>query len=214
MLNKNSMAIIIVSLMFACAIPLILFSESRQAHIQELIEGDGLAEQRSLAAVVIVALFALDIFLPIPSSAVCAVAGRVFGIPGGIALCWLGLNLSAWIGYRAAFHLGWPLARRLTNDADLHAVKRQIDHWGIWPLVALRPVPVLSEASILLMGTYRYPTRWFWPPVIAGNFLVAVTFVSLGRWFSDRGQFWLGLLICCLIPAVFLSIWALRSRWR
>jgi len=212
--NKNTILLFVVSSMIVCTLPLMLFSEHRQSFFASFINGTTLSEQKTLAAISIVGLFASDIFLPIPSTAVCAVAGQIFGVPIGTLLCWFGLNLSAAIGYFLGYTLGWQAVRTFSDESDAIIVKDQIGRWGIWPLIIFRPIPVLSEASILMMGAYRYPVAKFWPPVLATNFLVSFCFVLLGRWFSDQGQFWIGVLVACGIPIILLAVWTIVSARR
>lgn len=198
--------------MVAIGIPVILFSEHRQSNIEELVNGEWFAGHPFWSATAIIALFSLDILLPVPSTAVCATAGKLFGVWLGIVLCWIGLNLSALIGYTSAYVLGWPVACRLSSESDLNQVRLQVEKWGVWPLVLLRPIPVLAEASILLAGVYRMPWRKFWPPILIANLVFAWTFVKLGNWFAQRGQFWPGLVISCLIPVLLMVLWSVAFR--
>ena len=192
--------------------PLLLFSEHRQQQIADLFSGDWASEASPTTALVIVALFAGDILLPIPATAVCAVAGKVFGLVAGSALCWIGLNVSAAIGYAMARYIGWPVVKRFSDETAVAQVKASVDRFGVWPLVAMRPIPVLAEASILLLGLYRYPPSRFWPPVIISNLVVSFVFVAMGSWFADRDQFMLGVLVASLLPLLLLAAWMFFVR--
>ena len=197
----------IISLLVVCATPLLLFSEHRQEQIASIFSGSWAGEPSLFTAAVIIGLFAGDIILPIPSTAVCAVAGKVFGTVVGSILCWMGLNISAAIGYGMARFIGWPAVKRFSDEDAVSQVKGSVERFGVWPLVAMRPIPVLAEASILLLGLYQYPPARFWPPVVLSNLVVAIVFVALGSWFAERDQFWLGIVLASLVPMALLGIW-------
>ena len=208
-LDGKKLLLILTSVLLVLAIPVLLFSEHRQSQIEMLVNGDSFAESKWIAAFVVTGLFSLDILLPIPSTAVCAVAGKIFGVIMGTLLCWLGLNLSALIGYLLAYFFGWNAVKRFSNEKSVLEVKNHLDRWGTWPLVAFRPLPVLAEATILLLGTFRYPAIQFWPPIILSNLVVAFVFVSLGKWFADQEQFLLGMVLACGIPLILLAGWSI-----
>lgn len=175
--------------------------------MEAFVSSESFGESGWMAALVIVALFSGDILLPVPSSAVCAVAGKLFGIVTGTLLCWVGLNLSALIGYLLGWYLGWPAVSRWSNEEDARDVEAWLDRWGAWPIVLFRPVPVLAEASILLLGTYRYAAKKFWPPIIIANLVFAASFVVLGNLFAEQGNFLMGVAVSCIVPVLMLLVW-------
>ena len=207
-MDGKKLLLIITSVLLVLAIPVLFFSEHRQTQIESWVTGKGFGDSKMVAGFIITGLFSLDILLPIPSTAVCAVAGKIFGIVVGTGLCWLGLNLSALVGYSAAYFFGWPAVNRFSSEQQVLEIKTQFDRWGMWPLVAFRAFPVLAEASILMLGMYRYPAIRFWPPLILTNLVVAFIFVGMGKWFSDRDQFILGIVLACVIPLLMLGGWS------
>ena len=210
--STRQILLLIVTVLVVCAVPLLFFSEQRQEFLGGLAEASMGEGNRVRAFGIILALFASDILLPIPSSAVCAVAGSLFGWTVGTIVCWVGLNISAGIGYWLGRLLGWNAVKRFSDEQNVLAVKNQVDQWGVWPLIAFRPLPVLAEASILLMGTYRYPQSRFWPPIVFANVIVAGTFVALGIWFAKKEMFGVGLVVACAIPIIGLAIWTWLAK--
>ena len=183
-------------------------------YFETLVSNDDLANQKPLAAIVILGLFSSDIFLPIPSSVVCAVAGKLFGVLIGTLLCWAGLNISAVMGYLLGRIFNWSAIRRFSSEQDVNDVEQLVKQWGIWPLVVFRPMPVLAEASILLMGMYRFPVRSFVLPVAIANFAVAATFVVIGNWFEKYDLFVVGLIVSIAIPVAMMLGWSIfRTRF-
>ncbi len=211
-MTGKKILLVLVSALVLLAIPILLFSEHRQGQIEALVLSENFARDKTTAALIIFGLFSADIFLPVPSSAVCAVAAKVFGFAGGTILCWLGLNLSSLIGFILGRSLGWAAIHRFADEASVVSVKTQVERWGIWPLITFRALPVLAEASILMAGTYRLSSKKFWPAIIMGNLLVSTVFVGLGKWFADQGQFLLGMVVCCVIPPALLLVWSWFNR--
>jgi len=205
--TSKQLFLLIVTVLIVCAIPLLLFSEQRQQFLGEVVSTEWAESHPWLAAGLVIGMFASDILLPVPSSAVCATAGHLFGLGIGTMLCWIGLNISALVGYWMGRVLGWAAIDRFSDREETDLVGKQIDRWGVWPIVAFRPLPVLAEASILLLGVYRFPQSKFWPPIIFTNFVVAATFVAIGTWFSEQDNFAIGLLLSCALPTIGLLIW-------
>ncbi|MEM9410475.1 MAG: VTT domain-containing protein [Planctomycetota bacterium] len=212
--NGKRILLWLISLLVVCIIPVLLFSEARQDYFEAIVEAEYVVDKPWLSSLIVVGLFAGDIFLPIPSTAVCAVAGKLFGTVLGSLLCWLGLNISSAIGYGLGWFLGFKAIRRFSSDEDVRSVQADIQRWGIWSIIGFRPLPILAEASVLMLGAYRYPFRQFWPPILVANLLVATCFVGLGSWFADKDYFFLGLVLSCGIPLVLLCVWVwIRKRY-
>src|SRR6185503_7668126 len=88
---------VLVGLMFALIlIPFILFERQFEALGAWLAEGHA---SGGVAASVIAALLALDVFLPVPSSIVSTGAGVLLGFWRGAAVIWIGMDSGCVIGY-------------------------------------------------------------------------------------------------------------------
>ena len=59
----------------------------------------------------VVLILASDLFLPIPSSAVCTYAGAQLGFVAATASGWLGMTIGAMLGYSLARVAGWAACR-------------------------------------------------------------------------------------------------------
>ena len=106
---------IIILALLVPIVPFVIFGEALESAIGGWLEHPVIANRSVSAAAMIIMLLAVDILLPIPSTLVCTVAGKVLGPVGGTLACWLGLNLSAGIGYWLARRFGWPLGRQKTR---------------------------------------------------------------------------------------------------
>jgi uncharacterized membrane protein YdjX (TVP38/TMEM64 family) len=155
-----------------------------------------------VTAVLVVAVLATDILLPIPSS--------VVSTAGGVRLGWLGGTLASCLGMTAGAVLGFAIARRwgrsvaawFTREEDLERMKAANDRLGELVLVLARGVPVLAEASVLLAGIHRLTWRRFLPPIVMSNLGISLAYSAFGD-FAGRHQ-WLptALAVAIALPVV------------
>lgn len=107
-----------------------------------------------LVAAAGVALLAVDVVLPVPSSVVMVTHGAVFGAALGTALSVAG----SLAGFAAGFALGRRGATavaRLVPDDERQRADRFLGRWGTVAVILSRRVPVLAETVALVAGTSR-----------------------------------------------------------
>ncbi len=194
-------------------IPFALFGAQSEAWFQANVIDR--AEFESVAAMFAIAgALAADILLPVPSSAVMTFSGSVFGVLKAAVINWLGLSCGSAIGYGLGYWFGKPLLTRLAKQEDTAATAGWMSRFGPWMLAALRGLPVLAEASLMIAGVYRMSQRLFWPPVLIANAVLAVIFAYLGH--AAKGEGWLGmaLILSIILPLVLLLLWLTVMRKR
>ena len=160
-------------------VPFLLFGPSLEEQIKGWLDASMPA---AAVAATVVGLLAVDVFLPVPSSFVSTFAGGVLGFPAATAASWLGMTAGAALAFALARVFGRPLAMWLSGSEDLGRVDRLSRRYGPLVLVLSRPVPVLAEASVLLLGTTRLRWRWFLLPVMLANLGIAAVYSALGNW--------------------------------
>lgn len=174
----------------------------------------GLAMERSRdnlwqTGLLVVALLVIDVLVPIPSSIVCTAAGIFMGIPAGILAAWIGLTGTVMASYLIGRFATKP-AEILIGKQEFSLLQRFHQRHGLWLLVAMRPVPILSEASVLFAGISRLP---FLPLLLAtglANIMVAGLYVVLGAWGREADAFLPAFGISIALSAIFMGI----ARWR
>ena len=185
------------------AIPLVVLGFAFEERLVEWVEQLGRSEPWVVAGVV-VAVLAIDILLPIPSSVICALAGNELGVFWGTMVAWLGLNLACIIGYWSARLVGKSLFGRLVDTDDEQAGIAFINRFGDWALALSRPVPILAEAVVLLCGMQSYPWSRFAVISLVANLAIAISFVALGKLSGQFGMLPLGLVIAICVPLILL----------
>lgn len=153
----------------------------------------------------VVGLLASDLLLPVPSSVVSTIAGQALGFWGGTAATWCGMTAGAALAFGLARWLGRPLAKRLAGDEELARAEFVASRWGVFLLVLARPVPVLAESSVLLLGTTRLAWWRFLAAVGLSNLGLAAAYAALG----DRVQLPIALAAALALPLAAASL----ARW-
>ncbi len=164
------------------------------------------------ASVVIVSGLTVDILLPIPSSVLLVFAGRSFGGLGGAAVGWLGLNLSAAVGFWLSRRFGQRIVDRFSSRADVDDFELLDARAGWWALIACRPLPILAEASVIFAGLSDMKAGRFWPPIIFANGIIALLYGMLGGYAAQQQWFVTAVVVAMVLPALFIVLWRWRQR--
>ena len=78
-------------------------------------------------------------------------------------------------------------------------------------VVVTRALPVLAEATILLLGVHRVGRRAIWLPLAASNLAIAVAYSAFGQFVNAHGWLLPGLLAAAAVP---MLVTLLLSRFR
>lgn len=158
-----------------------------------------------LSAALLVALLASDIVLPIPSSLASVACGLALGFWNGALASLLGMTVSTLCGYSLGYAAARS-ARRVMGEHDAAVVAQLYQRYGIWVLLALRPVPMLAETSILFAGFVRHPARSALGIATAGNAVVSIVYAALGCWGNVSDSFVLAFLAAMGVSALLLLV--------
>lgn len=184
-----------------------LWGERIDAWTQKVVEKA--ADDKTLVAVILFLVLASDIFLPVPSSIASTACGLVLGPVLGFAVSFLAMSASAASGY-ALGRFASGTAARIVGASDMAALREFQRRAGPWTLLALRPVPVLSEVSAVFAGIGRIPVVPTALQLALGNAVVSLVYVLVGAFFADADQgAWLAFLAAMAVSGVFFLI---RSR--
>ncbi len=201
---------ILTLLAAALAIPIVPF----------VIWGESLSEMAAaweqtqsspvVTAIVLFGLLSLDVFLPVPSSLVNTLAGAKLGALAGGFVCFAGLSVGAAIGFGLAKMAGPALQRRWLKEEDAASLKKFADTWGVVTLVVTRALPILAEATVVLLGVQGLSWRKFWPPVLFANAGIALAYAAFGQMAAEQEWLVIALAVSAGLP-LLLTFFA--RRW-
>ena len=81
-------------------------------------------------------------------------------------------------------------------------MKATSDRLGPLFLIVMRGVPVLAEASVLLVGVNHLQWKRFLPPVLVSNFVISLVYAAAGNIAGHRQEMTLGIAIAVGLPIV------------
>lgn len=151
-----------------------------------------------------IALLIADIALPVPSSAVMAALGIVYGPWLGGTIATVGVTAAGITGYGLARLFGYPLARRLAGADNLNEGEKLFNRRGGWLVALSRWVPVLAEVVAFMAGLTRMRFPLFVAALVCGAAPLGFLFAAIGDAGEDRPYLVLALSI--LLPALFWAV--------
>lgn len=154
-----------------------------------------------------IGLIVSDIAIPIPSTAVMAGLGILYGpIVGGL-LSAIGSIIAGSVGYWICRALGPRTAERLAGHKGLAQARNLFDRWGIVLVAVSRWVPVLPETVAFLAGLIRMPYPRFVAALAVGAIPLGFVFATAGHLGRDAPV--LVMVGCAIAPVIGLGIWRL-----
>jgi uncharacterized membrane protein YdjX (TVP38/TMEM64 family) len=166
----------------AVIIPFLIWGERIDAFFSEML---GFSEKSpGVVALIIFSAMAVDVVLPIPSSLVLTASGMMLGLKCGFLVAFAALNVSCVVGYAlgSAFK---NVAVKIIGENDMAALSGIQQKNGTWFLVGMRPLPVLSEASLIFAGVTGYSKKRAIFECLIGNFYVAGIYAVVGSCFPE-----------------------------
>ncbi|MDR2849942.1 MAG: VTT domain-containing protein [Verrucomicrobiota bacterium] len=175
-------------------VPFIVFGGAVNLWTERLIAQAG--ARPLLTGALLALLLASDIVMPVPSSLVSTACGLTLGFWWGTCASFAGMTLTALAGYAIGRYAS-ERAGRFIGAGEFALLQAFHRRHGVWLLLALRPVPVMAEASVVFSGVSRQP---FWPVAAVttlGNLAVSAVYAAIGVW---------GALSDSFIPAFLASM--------
>ena len=207
----NKLLLLVIGILLVPVIPFVAMGSWFEPWLEKLFGSERFDASPVAAFTAVVGILAVDIALPVPSSAICTFAGKQLGAVLGTASCWLGLNISAGLGYWIGNRFGRPIAARMSDPETLDRLEAIDNRSSILCLIICRALPIVAEASVLLMGIKKLPRRLFWPPVAVSNICIATALCWLGAFSAKANWFPVAVCISIAIPVSFALYWKLRK---
>jgi uncharacterized membrane protein YdjX (TVP38/TMEM64 family) len=195
-------AALVAGVALAIILPFLVVGPQITAWAQTVIEQAG--RNRLLAGCLLAGLLATDIVVPVPSSLVSTACGMALGFWGGTLASFAGMSITTAAGYLMGRYSAAPVGRLLgANECEmLEAFHRR---HGVWLLLALRPVPVLAEASVLFSGVSRLPAGRVAAVTALGNAAVSAVYAAIGAWGTCSDSFLPAFLVAMAVSGVMMA---------
>ncbi|HEY5981525.1 MAG TPA: VTT domain-containing protein [Microlunatus sp.] len=155
-----------------------------------------------------VTLLITDVILPVPSSGVMIVQGAVYGIGVGAVLSVIGATGATVVGFLLG-RRGQPVLERWAGAEQQARAVALLDRYGVWAIIATRPVPLLAESVSIMAGTGHL--RWWqvaWAGAV-GNIVPAIGYAAVGAY---AATFVNALTVFGVVIAVAGIVWLVQYR--
>ena len=209
--SNRKFLLVLAGILLISILPFLLMGFWFEPWLETQLSDATFGRNRAIAFCAAVAVLAVDILLPIPSSAVCTFAGKELGAITGTIACWIGLTMSAGIGYWLGVAFGRPIALRFSDAATLERLETLDNRSSVVCLLLCRSLPIVAEASVLMMGMKKLPQRLFWPAVLLSNLGIAAALCWLGAFSAKANWFPLALGFSLAIPLLFILFWKVKA---
>jgi uncharacterized membrane protein YdjX (TVP38/TMEM64 family) len=147
-----------------------------------------ITEPGIVGAVAVVALLAVDVVAPVPSSAVMVLSGLAFGVLWGSVLSIAGSVVGSWIGFELVRHYGRAAALRFVDAATLGRLQTMFHRYGSAVLVLSRALPIMMETMSLVAGLSAMKRSTFLLASVTGTVPVAIVYAYAGSVSRDTGS--------------------------
>ena len=156
-----------------------------------------------------VGLLTLDVFLPIPATAVLTALGMAYGPWLGGVIGVLGTFCAGTTGYMLCRILNEKAARFLIGERGLELGRAFFARSGGWVIVISRWMIILPELLSCFAGLVRMPPREYFAALLCGVVPLSFTYSFVGSTSWAKEHPWLILVLSTVVP---VALWAGRQR--
>ena len=204
---------VVIALSFAVAIPFAIWG----GPLDSALDIDGTVETlrgTGWAAAAGVGLILSDVIVPVPSTAVMAALGVIYGPFLGGALS-AGASIGAGsLAYWLCRALGRRTAERLAGREGIDTARQLFRRWG-FPLIALsRWLPFLPETVAFMSGLIRVPYRRFVRALASGAVPLGFAFASAGHLGRDMPVLLIAVIALAPVAGFLVFHFAVRRHRR
>src|SRR5262252_4966589 len=155
-------------------------------------------------AVTVVALLAMDLFLPIPSSIVMVLSGAAFGVFWGALLSLVGSVGGEWLGFELVRHYGRRASARIVGDEEIDRLSRVFAQHGAAAVAVTRALPIVMETMSVVAGLSSMTRKTFLVASLIGTAPIVFVYAWAGAVSRQTGN---------VIPAVIMLIAVAAFGW-
>jgi len=156
-----------------------------------------------------IGLLTLDVFLPIPATAVLVTLGMAYGPWLGGLIGTVGTFAAGTTGYSLCRVLNKRAARFLVGEKGMEIGGRFFEKSGGWVIALSRWTILLPELLSCYAGLMRMPPRQYFAALLCGTLPMSFTYAWLGSTDAAQENKLLALGLSAAIPVVLWGGW----RW-
>jgi uncharacterized membrane protein YdjX (TVP38/TMEM64 family) len=152
-------------------------------------------------AFAVIIVLCLDLVLPVPSSIVMALSGKLLGFWAGGVASFVGAISATMLGYMVCYAGGTTVFRRFVRDKDADKVIAWFEKYGIYAIILSRPIPMVTEILSCTSGLYKVPIRQFIFASVLGTLPICFVYSYFGQQ-GGAGDYWPLVWVSLIIPAL------------
>jgi uncharacterized membrane protein YdjX (TVP38/TMEM64 family) len=154
-----------------------------------------------VSAFLIIFFLVIDIFLPIPSSFVMILSGKLLGFAFGGFIAFLGAIVSSILGYTICRIGGHRMYYKLIGSKDSHKIEEWFEQYGFLAIIISRPIPMLTEILSCLAGLSKIQFKNFVFASILGTLPICFVYSYFGNLELSSAPL-IALWVALIIPAI------------
>lgn len=192
-----------ILVVLAVIIPFLIWEEPITQWTKDMFQT--YRDQPFLIGGILYAILSLDVVLPTPSCLISMGCGVALGFWWGTLVSFLAMTTCSLLGYLIGrYSTKWAL--KLIGKRDMAFLEQFEKQYGEYLLLALRPVPVLAEASTVFAGLGKEHSLRALIHVLVGNLAVSMIYAGVGAWGQVNDSMIPAFGVTMLLTGIFLLI--------
>jgi uncharacterized membrane protein YdjX (TVP38/TMEM64 family) len=178
------LVLLVLIVLAVLAVPAILFGDRFEDQLDGAKALEFVRAQGPWSAAVGIGLIVADLIVPLPSPAVMAAMGLIYGPVLGGVIAAFGSFLAALLGYILCRAIGPRAASWIAGPKQIERLSEFFERSGLWAIAVSRFLPAVPEILACLAGLTRMPFARF----SAGNLIGSILVGFINAYFGSRGE--------------------------
>jgi uncharacterized membrane protein YdjX (TVP38/TMEM64 family) len=186
-LRKGSalrIVLLVLTVLAVLAVPAVLFGDRFEDQLDGAKALEFVRAQGSWGWAVGVGLIVADLIVPLPSPAIMAAMGFIYGPVLGGAIASFASFLAALVGYILCRAIGPRAASWIAGPKQTERLSEFFERNGMWAIAVSRFLPAVPEILACLAGMTRMP----WGRFAMGNLIGSLLVGFINAYFGSRGE--------------------------
>lgn len=175
---------LIVAIVAVLAVPYFFWGDQIEEFWVKTNVVEYLRAQGPWAAVVGVALICGDLLVPMPSGAIMAALGLIYGFVPGALISIFASFLAGMIAYTLCRAIGPRAAAWIASEEEIERLSGFFEHSGMWAIAVSRLLPWVPEILACLAGLSGMSLVRF----ATGNLIGSIAVGCINAYFGSRGE--------------------------